>query len=121
MMAAQPVCNGTVENALARRARHLIDSNYAELTTVSSLARQVACHPVHLERVFRKAYGTTIHRYLQVVRVQASVRLLTTCNLKISAIPLMVGFKGRGTFYRAVQRLTGHVPGYWRAFGHRST
>jgi AraC-like DNA-binding protein len=105
--------------ALARRARHLIDSNFAELTTVSNLARQVACHPVHLERVFRRAYGTTVHRYLQMVRVQASLRLLTTCDLKISAIPLMVGFKGRGTFYRAVQQLTGHAPGYWRDISHR--
>ncbi len=56
----------------------------------------------------------TVHRYLRSRRVQASIKLLADPALKITVIPLLVGFKGRGTFYRAVREFTGHDPRWWR-------
>jgi AraC-like DNA-binding protein len=103
-----------VEPNLAERTKKLIDAKFDTLTTVELIAREIGCHPVHLERLFRRTYGTTVHRYLRVVRVDASISLLSNSSIKIEAIQHLVGFKGKGTFYRAIQERTGHTPSYVR-------
>jgi len=107
-------------SGVAGRAKALIDARYSELRTLKEVASEVACHPVHLERTFKRAFGISVHRYLRLIRVRAGVQYLAESDVKISAIPLLVGFKSRWTFYRALREITGCKPEDWRSAHDRS-
>lgn len=95
---------------IAERASALLQRRYQEPWTLVSLARSVACHPRTLERHFTAAWGTTVAECLRDIRVAAAVQLLTHSDMKIEAIPGLVGFRSRSGFYAAVRKATGVSP-----------
>lgn len=94
----------------ANAARALIDTDFSKLKSLSHVADALGCHPVHLERVFRATYGVSLGRYLRFVRTRESLALLADRTLKIMVLPMLVGFNGRASFYRAVREFTGLTP-----------
>jgi AraC-like DNA-binding protein len=59
-----------------RRARDLIDREYARPLDVPTMAQRALMSPAHFSRKFRAAYGETPYSYLVTRRVERAMALL---------------------------------------------
>lgn len=101
---AKPMSNDVVTEILIYLNRHL-----AEEITLDQLAEGFQINKYYLNRVFRKAVGTTVFDYLQRKRViYAQQLLLNGCSA--SAASSAAGFQDYSSFYRAYVRVLGHSP-----------
>ncbi|HEY3734726.1 MAG TPA: helix-turn-helix domain-containing protein, partial [Streptosporangiaceae bacterium] len=64
------------ELAHLRRARDLLDREYARPLDVPAMARAALMSPSLFARRFREAYGDTPYGYLQTRRVERAMALL---------------------------------------------
>ncbi|MDQ1513490.1 MAG: hypothetical protein QOC59_1332, partial [Microbacteriaceae bacterium] len=64
------------ELTFLRRARDLIDRDYALPLDVVTMARHAAMSPAHFSRRFKDAYGETPYGYLMTRRVERAMALL---------------------------------------------
>ena len=91
------------ENALfllpaLRRARDLIDRDYAEPLDLDAMAREAGYSRFHFARAFAAAYGETPRAYLTRRRIERAKTLLRTANLSVTEICFLVGFSSLGSF-----------------------
>jgi AraC-like DNA-binding protein len=101
-----------------RRARDLMDREYARPLDVSALARAALMSPAHFSRQFRAAYGETPHAYLMTRRIERAKALLRLGQLSVTDVCLAVGFSSLGSFSARFTELTGESPTAYRARDH---
>jgi AraC-like DNA-binding protein len=93
-----------------RRAKDLIDRDYAEPLDVPALAREAHASRAHFLRSFKRAFGETPHRYLLRRRIERAKELLRNTRLSVSEVSVAVGFRSLGSFSTAFRRLVGESP-----------
>jgi AraC-like DNA-binding protein len=102
-----------------RRAKDLIDREFAEPLDVPALAREAHASRAHFVRSFKRAFGETPHRYLLRRRVERAKELLRNTPLSVTEVSLAVGFRSLGSFSTAFRQLVGESPSAyarrWRA------
>ena len=103
------------ELAYLRRARDLLDREYAEPLNVALMARAALMSPSHFSRRFREAYGETPYGYLQTRRVERAMALLRRGDLSVTDVCMAVGFTSLGSFSSTFTRLVGEPPSAYRA------
>jgi AraC-like DNA-binding protein len=108
------------ENALfllpaLRRARDLIDRDYAQPLDLDAMARTAGYSRFHFARAFSSAYGETPRAYLTRRRIERAKTLLRTANLSVTEICLLVGFESLGSFSSRFGQLVGQSPSRYRA------
>ena len=86
---------------LLERLRTNIEDQYASDIELGDLAKRFGYSPDHLTRLFRKRYGTTIHRYLTDLRMERAQWYLQTTGLTVAAVAAEVGYRDLSAFYRA--------------------
>jgi len=69
-----------------RRARELIDEEYARPLDLDELARTANFSRYHFLRVFRRAFHATPHEYLTRKRVERAKELLAESELTVTEI-----------------------------------
>ena len=98
-----------------RRAKDLIDRDFAEPLDVPALAREAHASRAHFVRSFKKAFGETPHQYLLRRRIERAMELLRNTPLSVTDVSLAVGFLSLGSFSAAFRQLVGESPsGYAR-------
>jgi AraC-like DNA-binding protein len=107
------------ENALfllpaLRRARDLIDRDYAEPLDLDAMAGEAGYSRFHLARAFKAAYGETPRTYLTRRRIERAKTLLRTANLSVTEICFLVGFASLGSFSARFRDLVGRSPSDYR-------
>jgi AraC-like DNA-binding protein len=100
-----------------RRARDLLDREYARPLNVPVMAREALMSPSLFARAFRDAYGETPYAYLQARRVERAMALLRG-GLPVTEACLAVGFTSLGSFSSTFTRLVGEPPSAYRARDH---
>jgi len=108
------------ENALfvlpaMRRARDLIDRDFAEELDLDAMAREAGYSRFHFARSFAAAYGETPRAYLTRRRIERAKTLLRTANLAVTEICFLVGFSSLGSFSGRFRELVGRSPSEYRA------
>ena len=103
------------ENALfllpaLRRARDLIDRDYAEPLDLDAMAREAGYSRSHFARAFRAAHGETPRTYLTRRRIERATTLLRTASLSVTEICFLVGFASLGSFSAWFRDLVGRSP-----------
>ena len=103
------------ENALfllpaLRRARDLIDREYAEPLDLDAMAGEAGYSRFHFARAFAAAYGETPRAYLTRRRIERAKTLLRTANLSVTEICFLVGFASLGSFSTRFRELVGRSP-----------
>lgn len=98
-----------------KQARDLIHAQFAESLTVSFIAKTVGVHPVHLARVFRRTYHTTIGEYVRQLRVESACQDISSTDLSFAAIAVNAGFYDQGHLSRMVKAFTGMTPAQYRS------
>jgi AraC-like DNA-binding protein len=97
------------------RAKDLIDARYREPLDVGTLARAARLSPWHFSREFRRAFGSSPHRYLLERRLERAASLLRTTDRSVADICLTVGLCSVGSFTTSFGRAFGVSPSVYRA------
>lgn len=101
-----------------RRARDLIDREYARPLDVPSLARAALMSPSHFSRRFRAAYGETPYGYLMTRRIERAKALLRQGDLSVTDVCMAVGCTSLGSFSSRFTELVGEPPSAYRGRDH---
>lgn len=100
-----------------RRARDLIDREYAAPLDVPTMAARALMSPAHFSREFRDAYGETPYAYLMTRRVERAMALLRAGSSVTDAC-MAVGATSLGSFSSRFTELVGETPSAYRARPH---
>jgi AraC-like DNA-binding protein len=101
-----------------RRARDMIDRDYAQPLDVAALARAALMSSAHFSRQFRAAYGETPYAYLMTRRIERAMSLLRHPELSVTEVCLMVGCSSLGSFSSRFTQLVGETPTSYRSRDH---
>ena len=104
--------------ARLRRARDLIDRDYAKPLDVPALARAAHMSPAHFSRQFRAAYGETPYGYLMTRRVERAKALLRRGDLTVTEVCMAVGCTSLDSFSARFTELVGESPSAYRKRDH---
>jgi AraC-like DNA-binding protein len=101
-----------------RRARDLMDRDYAKPLDVPALARVAFMSPGHFSRSFRAAFGETPYSYLMTRRIERAKALLRRGDLTVTEVCFAVGCTSLGSFSSRFTELVGESPSSYRARRH---
>ena len=101
-----------------RRARDLMDREYARPLEVAELARAALMSTAHFSRRFRATYGETPYAYLMTRRIERAKALLRRGDLSVTEVCMEVGCTSLGSFSARFTELVGETPTAYRARDH---
>ena len=102
----------TVQTARHQKVHEVADyllHHYDTDESLEELAERFFISKHHLNKVFRKATGTTVFDYLLHKRITAAQQLLIT-GYSAQEAASQAGFGDYSSFYRAYTRINGHSP-----------
>jgi AraC-like DNA-binding protein len=102
-----------------RRARDLIDREYAQPLDVPTMAARALMSPAHFSRRFRAAYGETPYSYLMTRRIERAMALLRD-GTSVTDACMAVGCTSLGSFSSRFAEIVGESPSSYRAREHRA-
>ncbi|WP_330172719.1 helix-turn-helix transcriptional regulator [Streptomyces sp. NBC_01498] len=100
-----------------RRARDLIDREYARPLDVPTMARHALMSPAHFSRRFRAAYGETPYSYLMTRRIERAMALLRA-GTSVTDACMSVGCTSLGSFSSRFTEIVGQTPSAYAAREH---
>ena len=100
-----------------RRARDLMDRDYAEPLDVPAMARAALMSPAHFSRKFRAAYGETPYAYLMTRRIERAKAFLRQ-GMSVTDACVAVGCTSLGSFSSRFTEIVGETPSQYRARDH---
>jgi AraC-like DNA-binding protein len=100
-----------------RRARDLIDRDFARPLDVPTMAQRALMSPAHFARQFRAAYGETPYGYLMTRRIERAMALLRD-GASVTDACMAVGCTSLGSFSSRFTELVGSTPSAYRAREH---
>jgi AraC-like DNA-binding protein len=101
-----------------RRARDLMDREYARPLDVSDIARAALMSTAHFARKFRAAYGETPYAYLMTRRIERAKAFLRQ-GASVTDTCFAVGCTSLGSFSSRFSEMVGETPSQYRARDHR--
>lgn len=105
----RPVRGQLSASQQARLGEH-VRANLASDLSLASLAAEVGVSPRHFVTLFRRAFGTSPHRFVLEQRVEAGERLIAQGERDLAAIALTVGFSSQSHFTTAFRSARGTTP-----------
>jgi AraC-like DNA-binding protein len=103
-----------------RRARDLIDREYARPLDVPAMARTALMSPSHFSRRFRSTYGETPYQYLMTRRIERAQAFLRQ-GRSVTDTCMAVGCTSLGSFSSRFTEIVGETPSQYRARDHRDS
>src|ERR1700712_3517800 len=104
--------------AHVRRARDLIDREYAEPLDVPAMAGAALMSPAHFSRKFRAAYGETPYSYLMTRRIERAKAFLRQ-GMSVTDTCVAVGCTSLGSFSSRFTEIIGETPSQYCSRDHR--
>jgi AraC-like DNA-binding protein len=95
-----------------RRARDLIDRDYAEPLDVPTMAAKALMSPAHFSREFKTPYG-----YLMTRRIERAMALLRA-GASVTDACTAVGATSLGSFSSTFTEIVGETPSSYRSRPH---
>ncbi|WP_427016390.1 helix-turn-helix transcriptional regulator [Pseudarthrobacter sp. P1] len=100
-----------------RRARDLIDREYARPLDVPTMAAGALMSPAHFSRQFKAAYSETPYNYLMTRRIERAMALLRA-GMSVTDACMEVGCTSLGSFSSRFTEIVGMTPSAYRAREH---
>jgi AraC-like DNA-binding protein len=110
---------GLANLAHLRRARDLIDRDYARPLDVPTMASRALMSPAHFSRQFRAAYGESPYSYLMTRRIERAMALLRA-GVSVTDACMAVGCTSLGSFSSRFTEMVGETPSAYRAREHHA-
>ena len=98
-----------------RRARDVVDRDYAEPLDLERLAAVARLSKWHFLRLFRATYGVTPAEYVSRRRIERAQDLLRATNLTVTEVCHAVGFSSLGSFSSRFRAVVGESPSEFQA------
>jgi AraC family transcriptional regulator len=99
----------------ARRTRELLDQHLNGDLRLARLARECGLSVSHFARSFKRSFGSSVHRYLILQRVETAKALLRHSSCALPEVALQSGFSDQSAFSRTFSSVVGTPPGKWRS------
>lgn len=93
---------------IAPHIKAFIRANYHQNITLDMLAQHFGYSKFYIEKVFQKAYGTSVIKYRNQKRMEAALQLLTKHS--VSETAYMLGYSSIYTFSNAFRDFYGESP-----------
>ena len=87
-----------------------IDEHYSEDLTLEHAANMLHFSPSHFSKTFKKLMGMNYVTYVNMVRIEHAVQLLTDSKHRMTDIALECGFSNIRSFNRVFKEITGYTP-----------
>lgn len=100
-----------------RRARDLMDREYAQPLDVPTMAAKALMSPAHFSREFKAAYGETPYAYLMTRRIERAMALLRA-GASVTDACTAVGATSLGSFSSSFTEIVGETPSSYRSRPH---
>lgn len=109
-----------VRNEALAKAVGLINKHYTEPLLISNLAAAVGYSVQHFQRLFVQEYGVTPHKYLQNLRLERALQLMTeNSDIPVQDVALQLGME-TNYFIRVFRSTYGCTPGVMKTRLHNS-
>ena len=106
------------ELARLRRARDLVDREYANDIDVAAMAEMALMSTAHFSRKFRAAFGETPYSYIMTRRIERAKALLRQ-GRSVTDACMSVGCSSLGSFSSRFAEIVGEPPSQYRVRDHR--
>lgn len=123
----QETCSGLLKIIMVQLHRHSLEGsrsatdavntlisymkeNYTDNITNELLSEITGYHKYHLNRLFTKHTGTTVHKYLIGIRIDEAKKLLLNTPLSLSEIAERTGFNSNTHFSNYFKQFVGISP-----------
>ena len=103
-----------------RRAKDLMDREYAQPLDVPAMAARALMSPAHFSREFKRAYGETPHSYLLTRRIERAMFFLRS-GMSVTDTCMEVGWTSLGSFSTRFTEVVGESPTAYRQRDHSPT
>jgi AraC-like DNA-binding protein len=114
---ALPVARASTRQEIARRLARGVAYIHGHLDRplrLAEIAREAALSPFHFHRLFRAAWGETVHGYIRRLRLDRARCLLRETGRPIADLALDCGFESVGSFTTLFSRQCGVSPARFR-------
>ena len=98
------------QDDLLAKVLEYCNDHYKEKLTLSQLANQFYVNQSGLSRLFNHGLGLSFNDFINLLRVEEAIHLLTTTSLTVSQIAFEVGFSNVRTMNRAFIKHQGVAP-----------
>jgi AraC family transcriptional regulator len=92
------------------RTIEFMSSNFSQPLTLDQLAAEACISKYHFNRLFTRKVGSSPHRYLAGLRLDAAHQMLTSTDLPVSHIAVECGYPSSKHFSVAFSRRFGMTP-----------
>ncbi|MDR2483679.1 MAG: helix-turn-helix domain-containing protein [Treponema sp.] len=117
-MAAQIFSYQGVRHASAlRKAERFIWENYTRRVSLQEIASASGLSAPYFSSIFKQEMGESLSNYLNRLRVERAVSLLSGTNLSLSVVSTSCGFEDQSWFSKIFKSFTGVSPGKYREQG----
>ncbi len=112
------VISSSKSRSAVNRVIEYISENFSRELSNSELAALVGYHEFHLNRLFVKYTGTSIHQYIINKRLSAAKELILSTDLSLAAISEQAGFNNYSFFSSYFKKRFGISPAKFRSRSH---
>jgi AraC-like DNA-binding protein len=112
---------GGLSDEQCRRIRSYIRDRLQQELSLVELSSLVGLRPRQFSTLFRRAFGTTAHRYIVTQRVGEAARMLRSGEDNLAGIALRIGFCSQSHFTAAFRSAFGVTPGRYAAEWRKAT
>ncbi len=106
---------GSRQADLAEDARGYLGRHFREPLSLDDLATALGVSPFHLCRVFRRHAGSTLHAYLNQLRLRHAIELVGDGASDLAGLAFDLGYSSHSHFTAAFRRAFGVTPSALRA------
>ena len=101
------------------RAEEMLRAHLEGNVRVADLAAACQLSSSHFSRCFRQSFGTSVHQWLIMLRIDIAKDLLREPRLSLAEVGCRSGFCDQAAFSRAFAKLEGTTPFRWRKLNGR--
>ena len=98
------------KQTVAEMAKRFIYENYKNKLTISDICASVGCSKSTLITSFKKQFGTTVNNYINEVRLNEAVSMLSIGDKNIGEIAIQTGFSDQSYFSKVFSAKFGVPP-----------
>ncbi len=98
------------DNPILNDILEYINEYYYSEISLSSISDEFFITPSHISRLFKKYLGTTALTYLNELRIEKAISLLTNKDVAIKDVAEQVGYKSLNNFYKYFKEFTNSTP-----------
>lgn len=111
---ARTVASGGARTDVTERVISFIRNNFRRQITNREISDFVNYNDFYVNKLIKRETGMTLHRYLQVFRLQEASRLLSTTDDPVAVVAESCGFTSDAYFISAFKREYGISPNAYR-------